>query len=165
MVCRSGFGPWLCWAFSYSVSQKAVIGWQPEIGSSQDSAGARSASQFTLWLLGRTKLFWATGPKPLVGCWLEAALGFLLGCLLLHQSKCLGKARENTDFSGGASGKEPACQHRRHKRHGYDPWVRKTSWRGAWQHTPVFMPGEPLDGGAWRALVRRVSESDATKVT
>ena len=26
---------------------------------------------------------------------------------------------------GGASGKEPACQCRRHKRHRFDPWVRK----------------------------------------
>ena len=28
-------------------------------------------------------------------------------------------------FSSGASGKEPACQCRRHKRHGFDPWVGK----------------------------------------
>ena len=28
-------------------------------------------------------------------------------------------------FPGGASGKEPTCQHRRCKRHGFDPWVRK----------------------------------------
>ena len=26
---------------------------------------------------------------------------------------------------GSASGKEPACQFRRYKRHGFDPWVRK----------------------------------------
>ena len=24
---------------------------------------------------------------------------------------------------------------------GFDPWVRKTPWRRAWQPTPVFMPG------------------------
>ena len=28
-------------------------------------------------------------------------------------------------FSGVASGKEPACQSRRHKRCWFDPWVRK----------------------------------------
>ena len=28
---------------------------------------------------------------------------------------------------GGASGKEPACQYRRYKRHRFNPWVRKTS--------------------------------------
>ena len=28
-------------------------------------------------------------------------------------------------FPGGTSGKEPACQCRRHKRHGFSPWVGK----------------------------------------
>ena len=36
-------------------------------------------------------------------------------------------------FPGGASGKEPACQCRRHKRPGLDPWARKIPWRKAWQ--------------------------------
>jgi len=45
-------------------------------------------------------------------------------------------------FPGGASGKEPACQCRRHKRHWFDPWVRKIPWRRKWQPTPVFLPGE-----------------------
>ena len=43
---------------------------------------------------------------------------------------------------GGASGEEPACQCRRHKRHGFDPWVGKPSWRRKWQPTPVFLPRE-----------------------
>ena len=42
----------------------------------------------------------------------------------------------------GASGKEPFCKCRRHKRHGFDPWVRKLPWRRKWQPTPVFLPGE-----------------------
>ena len=45
-------------------------------------------------------------------------------------------------FPGGASGKEPACQSRRCKRHKFYPWVRKIPWRRAWQPTPVFLPGE-----------------------
>ena len=45
-------------------------------------------------------------------------------------------------FPGGASGKEPACQCRRHKRHRFNPWVRKSPWRRAWQSIPVFLPGE-----------------------
>ena len=45
-------------------------------------------------------------------------------------------------FPGGASGKEPVCQCRKHKRHGFDPWVRKISWRRKWQPTPVFLPGK-----------------------
>ena len=28
------------------------------------------------------------------------------------------------------------------KRHRFDPWVGKTSWRRKWQPTPVFLPGE-----------------------
>ena len=40
------------------------------------------------------------------------------------------------------SGKEPACQCRRYKRGGFDPWVRKIPCRRAWQPTPVFSPRE-----------------------
>jgi len=46
------------------------------------------------------------------------------------------------DFPGGASGKEPALQCRRPKRHRFDPWVGKTPRRREWQPTPVFLPGE-----------------------
>ena len=42
------------------------------------------------------------------------------------------------------SGKESACQC---KRHGFDPWVRKTPWRRKWQPTPVFLPGK--SHGQW----------------
>jgi len=45
-------------------------------------------------------------------------------------------------FPRGASGKEPACQSRRHKRLRFDPWVRNLPWRRAWQPTPVLLPGE-----------------------
>ena len=41
-------------------------------------------------------------------------------------------------FPGGARGKEPTCQCRRRKRHGFNPWVRKVPWRRAWQPTPVL---------------------------
>ena len=45
-------------------------------------------------------------------------------------------------FPGGTSGKEPACQYRKHKRRGFDSWVGKIPWRRKWQPTPVFLPGE-----------------------
>ena len=38
--------------------------------------------------------------------------------------------------------KEPAFQHRRHMRCGFDPWAGKIPWRRACQPTPVFLPGE-----------------------
>ena len=45
-------------------------------------------------------------------------------------------------FQGNSAGKEPACQCRRHKRRGFDPWVGKIPWRRAWQPTAIFLPGE-----------------------
>ena len=41
-------------------------------------------------------------------------------------------------FSGGASGKEPTCQCRRHKRHGFDSWVGKTPWRSMATHSSIL---------------------------
>ena len=54
----------------------------------------------------------------------------------------------------------------RHKRHGFDPRVRKIPWRRAWKPTPVFLPGEShgqrsLAGySPWGRI-----ESDMTEVT
>ena len=55
---------------------------------------------------------------------------------------CLAVVEMNMGFPGGASGKEPTCQCRRHKRLRFDLWVRKIPWRRAWQPTPVFLPGK-----------------------
>ena len=40
------------------------------------------------------------------------------------------------------SGKEPACQCRRHKRHQFNPCVGKIPWSKKRQPTPVFLPGK-----------------------
>ena len=56
--------------------------------------------------------------------------------------------------NSGASGKEPACQCRRHKR------SRKMNWRRAWQPTPVFLSGECHGQSPWGC-----KESDTTEVT
>ena len=40
------------------------------------------------------------------------------------------------------TGKESACQCRRHRRQRFSPWVRKIPWRRKWQPTPVFLPGK-----------------------
>ena len=45
-------------------------------------------------------------------------------------------------FPGGACGKEPACQCRKHTRHELDLWVGKILWRRAWQLTLVSLSGE-----------------------
>ena len=46
-------------------------------------------------------------------------------------------------FPGGTSCEEPACQRRRHKRLGFDLWVRKIPWRGIATHSSIL---------AWRIL-------------
>jgi len=61
-------------------------------------------------------------------------------------------------FLDNTSGKEPACQCRRYRRCGFDPWVRKIPWRKKWQPIPVFMPGES-HRGAWQATVHGVAKS------
>ena len=61
-------------------------------------------------------------------------------------------------FLGGAGGKEPTCQCRRHKRHGFNPRVGKIPWRRNWQPTPVLLPGK-FHGGLWWATVHRVTKS------
>ena len=39
------------------------------------------------------------------------------------------------------------------------PWVRKIPWRRGWQLTLIFLPGESLDRGSWRATVHSIAES------
>ena len=67
----------------------------------------------------------------------------LISVLLLQLSKKLGSGKpDQWGFSGAASGKEPACQCRRHKKCGFDPWVRKIPRRRKWQPTPIFLLGK-----------------------
>ena len=40
------------------------------------------------------------------------------------------------------SGKESACQYRRLRRHGFDPYIRTILWRRKQELTPVFLPGK-----------------------
>ena len=61
-------------------------------------------------------------------------------------------------FPGAASGKEPTCQCRRHKRRGFDHWIRTFPWRRAWQLIPV-LPGEPHGQRSLWATVHGVANS------
>ena len=52
------------------------------------------------------------------------------------------------------------------RRCGFDPWVGKILWRGKWQPTPVFLPGESHGQGSLvgcRLWGR--TESDTTEAT
>ena len=64
---------------------------------------------------------------------------------------CLIAKYELGSFPAGTSGKEPACQCRRCKRRGFDPWVGKIPWRRPWQPLQYSCLENPLDRGAWRA--------------
>ena len=46
-------------------------------------------------------------------------------------------------FPGGASDKETASQCKSHKRHRFNPSVRKIPQKVPWKPNPVFLPGEP----------------------
>ena len=69
-------------------------------------------------------------------------------------------------FPAGTGGKEPACQCKRQKKHGFNPWIGKIPWRRAWLQTLVFLL-EECHGQ--RSLVGSSSkghkESDRTKAT
>ena len=71
--------------------------------------------------------------------------------------------RASRAFPGGTSGKEPACQYRRCKRHRFDPQVGKTPWRRKWQPTPVYLPGESRGERGLAGSVHGVTDSDMTK--
>ena len=54
-------------------------------------------------------------------------------------NKSLGIA---SGLPGWHSSKESTCQCKRCRRHRFDPWVKKVTWRRKWQPTPVFLSGE-----------------------
>ena len=71
-----------------------------------------------------------------------------------------------TGFPGGASDKESACQCKRLKRCGFDPWVRKIPWKRAWQTLQYSCLKNPMDKGAWWAIQSMGhKESDTTEAT
>ena len=65
------------------------------------------------------------------------------------------------DSPGGASGEEPACQCRRHKRCGLGsiPGSEDPPEGGMATHSIILAWRIPTDRGAWRATVRRVTKS------
>ena len=77
-------------------------------------------------------------------------INFFLACLLCCENSVLRKNYYRTDV---ASDKEPTCQHRRSKRHEFNPWVRKIPWRKIWQPTPLFLPRESQGQGNLMGLL------------
>ena len=84
----------------------------------------------------------------------------------MPRSGIAGSYDSSWGIPDGASGKEPACQCKRHKRHMFNPWVGVIPWRRAWQPTPVFLPGRSREQ---RSLVsygpQDLEELNTTEVT
>ena len=59
-------------------------------------------------------------------------------------------------FPGGSGGKEAACNA---EDLGSIPGSERFPWRREWQPSPVFLPGEFMDRGAWWATVHGVAKS------
>ena len=63
----------------------------------------------------------------------------------------------------GASGKEPACQFRRCKRLGFNPWIWKIPWReGMATHSSILawrIPWTEEPGGLWSIELQRVGHN------
>ena len=99
----------------------------------------------------RTGFYEPTGPKAVITKFFEYHcvnteydnIGVSVGwATFISRGQFLAYKVPVKGFPGGPSSKEPACQCRRKKRLRFDPWVGKIPWRRAWQHTPVFLPGE-----------------------
>ena len=74
-----------------------------------------------------------------------------------HSDVEVGKVSERLPW--WLSGKEPACQCRRH---GF-PWVGKILWRREWQPTPVFLPGKFHGQRSLESYSPQSKESDMTE--
>ena len=82
------------------------------------------------------------------------AMGSEVGAM---KHKVLNLWRKTLGFPGGTSGKELACQFRRHKTTGSIPGI---PWRRAWQPTPVFLLRDPHGQSRLVATVHGVAKSD-----
>ena len=62
-------------------------------------------------------------------------------------------------FPGDTRGKEPTCQCRRHKRHGFNPGLGRSLGGGHSNPLQCSCLENFMDGGAWWATVHGVAES------
>ena len=73
-----------------------------------------------------------------------------------RKSALITKEVLNKGFLGDVSDKESACQDRTNKRWRFHPWV-KITWKRKWHPTPVLLPGESQDRGAWQDTIQQFS--------
>ena len=63
----------------------------------------------------------------------------------------MGKVNSEFGLPSWLDDKDSACQCRRRRRNGFNPWAGEIPWSRKWQPTPVFLPGKFHEQGAWRA--------------
>ena len=135
----------------YSVTQSCPTSYDPK------DCSTPGFLSFTIsqTLLNPVSSVWATGQKSGLYLMLRFPLSVIplsisfidpFSVYVLFQTPChfvfLQLARAFLGFTYGASGKEPASQCRRYKRHEFYPWVRKIPWRRKWQPTLIVWPKE-----------------------
>ena len=59
----------------------------------------------------------------------------------------------------GSAGKESNLQCSGHRRHRFNPWVRKIPWRRQWQLNTCSCLENPIDRGVWLARAHGVTKS------
>ena len=115
--------------------------------------------QVRLSIRATTKLFFAPSLNNIYGkhpCW---SLGFQGRDLIRRPEMKSLLYMLVSGLPRWLSGKESSCQCRRHKRHRFDPWVRKLSCKKKCQPTPVFLPGKPHGQRSLAGSVRWMAKS------
>ena len=86
----------------------------------------------------------------------ESSLGRPCGCVCVCVPCSLSHLQ---GFPGGAGGKAPTCQRRRHKDLGSIPGLGRSPGGGHGNPLQYSCLENPMDRGAWQATVYRVTES------
>ena len=134
-------------------------------GSSRLNSFCLSLCAYIYWILELHRLYRASyrdphppgihtfGSSPPLECGQDLGTCSHPGAKLIGFDKIWG-------FPGGASGKEPICQYRRHKIRGFDPWFGEDPLEeGTATYSSILAWGIPMDRGAWWATVHGVTES------
>ena len=118
----------LIWIFKWK--------WERKTGAFQPQGERREVSKGEKCLVcgGEEFLYWGSTVRLFGYVWWSRVLD--------SNKRELAYMYYYMGFPGGARGKEPTCQCRRHKKCGFDPWTGKIPWRKAQEPTPVFLPGE-----------------------
>ena len=131
------------------------------------------------WRTGKPGVLQATGSQRVRNDWVTELNGSLVKqrvlnkCFFLHMPFFILKKSQKPNrnqwlmcpivfkpgFPGGTSGKEPACQCRRHREVDSIPGLGRSPRRGHGNPPQYFCLKNSMERGAWWATVHRVSNS------